>query len=295
VLSGGNKLIVGIPATAKKGSSVRLISSNGEITYTIDFIPNTEVTTVLWTGQAVADDWGNQPYILSDGGQELKDAGVVAGDIITFHIMPTDAAWKLQIVEGHWGPTYASICSIGNDTEGGKFTECDLDANRGNFSIEITQEMLDAAYSQQGWGGVFVMNGDNVVVDKVTTTHFNSLETTLWEGNEDLGQWSNQPYILSDGGAEFKDLGVKAGQIIRCYGERKTDQWQLQVLEGHWSNNDNPYGNWGYWDNSEIDANGCLAFELTQAMIDRAYQSDGWGGVFVVQGQFFILKKITIE
>ena len=126
-------------------------------------------------------------------------------------------------------------------------------------------------------------------------THYNSLETTLWEGSEDLGTWSNQPYILSDGGAEFKELGVKAGQTIRCYGTRLADNWQLQVLEGHWSNNDHPYGNWGSWSNEEFETNGCLAFTLTQEMIDRAYKSDGWGGVFVVQGQYFIITKITIE
>jgi hypothetical protein len=28
--------------------------------------------------------------------------------------------------------------------------------------------MLDAAYAVGGWGGVFVLNGDNVVVTKVT-------------------------------------------------------------------------------------------------------------------------------
>ena len=168
VLTNDNKLIIGIPAKAKKGSKVRLISSNGEITYTFDFIPNTEVTTVLWTGQAVADNWGNQPYVLSDGGQELKDAGVVPGDIISFHITPLDASWKVQFVEGHWGPTYASICSIGNDTEGGKFIEYDLEANKGYFNLEVTQEMLDAAYKAGGWGGVFVLNGDNVKCTKIT-------------------------------------------------------------------------------------------------------------------------------
>ena len=168
VLTNNNKLIIGIPAKAKKGSKVRLISSNGEITYTFDFIPNTEVTTVLWTGQAVADNWGNQPYVLSDGGQELKDAGVVPGDIISFHITPLDASWKVQFVEGHWGPTYASICSIGNDTEGGKFIEYDLEANKGYFNLEVTQEMLDAAYKAGGWGGVFVLNGDNVKCTKIT-------------------------------------------------------------------------------------------------------------------------------
>ena len=202
VVSGGNNLIVGIPLTAKKGSKVRLISSNGEITYTFDFIPNTEVTTVLWTGTADVDDWANQPYVLSDGGQELKDAGVEVGDIITFHLSPKSADWKIQFVEGHWGPTYASICSIGNDTEGGKFTEYDLEANKGNFSLEVTQEMLDAAYTQQWWGGVFVLNGDNLIVDKITTTHFNSLETTVWEGEAVADDWGGQPTFLTDGAPE---------------------------------------------------------------------------------------------
>ena len=32
----------------------------------------------------------------------------------------------------------------------------------------ITQEMLDAAYIQQWWGGVFVLNGDNVKCTKIT-------------------------------------------------------------------------------------------------------------------------------
>ena len=46
----------------------------------------------------------------------------------------------------------------------------------------MTQEMLDAAFTQQWWGGVFVLNGDNVVVDRITTTHYESLETTVWQG-----------------------------------------------------------------------------------------------------------------
>ena len=48
LVKNNTELIIGVPDNAKKGSKVRLISSNGEITYTIDFIPNTEVTTVLW-------------------------------------------------------------------------------------------------------------------------------------------------------------------------------------------------------------------------------------------------------
>ena len=298
VVSGGNNLIVGIPLTAKKGSSVRLISSNGEITYTFDFIPNTEVTTVLWTGTADVDDWANQPYVLSDGGQELKDAGVEVGDIITFHLSPKSADWKIQFVEGHWGPTYASICSIGNDTESGKFTEYDLEANKGNFSLEVTQEMLDAAYKVGGWGGVFVLNGDNLIVDKITTTHFNSLETTLWEGEAVADDWGGQPYILSDGGTELLAAGMKVGSIIRCYLKlvEGATTWNCQIVDGHWSPNtafDGCDFNSDNWDLSEH--NGAIEFTVTDYIYEHITTSGGWGGSFLLNGDNVICTKVTIE
>lgn len=127
-----------------------------------------EVT--LWEGEALVDDWHDdyKPFMLSDAGQELKDAGAEAGQVVYFYLTPTESDWKLQIIEGHWGPTYASICAVGSDTEGGKFVEVDLAASGGKYGITLTQEMLDAAYTQQWWGGVFVMNGDNIKVTKIT-------------------------------------------------------------------------------------------------------------------------------
>lgn len=135
-----------------------------EITLTTEI--SQEVT--LWEGELVADDWANQPYALSDAGVELMNAGAQAGQILNFYIEPLAADWKLEIVEGHWGPTYCSFCSIGSDTEGGKFTEYDLDANGGKYKLTLTQAMLDAAFTQQWWGGTFVLNGDNVKVTKIT-------------------------------------------------------------------------------------------------------------------------------
>lgn len=302
VLTNNSQLIIGIPAKAKKGAKVRLISSNGEITYTIDFKPNTEVTTVLWTGQAVADDWGNQPYVLSDAGQELKDAGVVAGDIISFHITPLEDAWKIQFVEGHWGPTYASICSIGNDTEGGKFTEYDLDANKGYFNLVVTQEMLDVAFTQQWWGGVFVLNGDNVVVDRITTTHYESVEETIWEGEAIADDWGNQPYLLSDAGAELAAVEAKAGQTVYFYFTPLEEAWKVQIVEGHWGptyasicsfGNDTEGGKFTEYD---LAGNGGkYALKLTQEMLDAAFTQQWWGGSFLLNGDNIKCTKITIE
>ncbi len=135
-----------------------------EITLTTEI--SQEVT--LWEGELVADDWTNQPYALSDAGVELQNAGATAGQVVNFYLEPIEPAWKLEIVEGHWGPTYCSYCSVGNDTEGGKFTEYDLAANGGKLKVTLTQAMLDAAFVQQWWGGTFVLNGDNVKCTKIT-------------------------------------------------------------------------------------------------------------------------------
>ena len=123
----------------------------------------------LWEGELIADDWGNQPNVLSDAGVELAAAGAQPGQIVYFYFEQIGAdPWKVEIVEGHWGPTYKSICAVGADTEGGKFTEYDLDANGGKFGLTLTQEILDAALTQQWWGGTFILNGDNTKCTKVT-------------------------------------------------------------------------------------------------------------------------------
>ena len=122
---------------------------------------------VLWEGEAIADDWGNQPTILSDAGLELVDAGATVGQTLYFYFEPLEEAWQVKIVEGHWGPTYAAICSEGNDN-GGEFTVYDLAGNDGKFGLELTQEILDAALTQQYWGGAFLLNGDNIKCTKVT-------------------------------------------------------------------------------------------------------------------------------
>lgn len=122
---------------------------------------------VLWEGEAIADDWGNQPTLLTDAGPELVEAGATAGQTLYFYFEPLEDAWQVKIVEGHWGPTYAAICSEGNDNNG-EFTPYDLAGNDGKFALELTQEILDAALTQQWWGGVFLLNGDNIKCTKLT-------------------------------------------------------------------------------------------------------------------------------
>ena len=160
---------------AKKGDSenqknVGIIIQGSDLIFTkIEILQEISQEVTLWEGELIADDWGNQPNVLSDAGVELAAAGAQPGQIVYFYFEQIGAdPWKVEIVEGHWGPTYKSICAVGSDTEGGKFTECDLDANGGKFGLTLTQEILDAAFTQQWWGGTFILNGDNTKCTKVT-------------------------------------------------------------------------------------------------------------------------------
>jgi len=162
---------------AKKGDygdenimNVGMLIQGSDLIFTkIEILQEISQEVDLWEGELIADDRANQPYALSDAGVELKNAGAQPGQIVYFYIEQIGAdPWKLEIVEGHWGPTYCSYCAVGADTEGGKFTEYDLAASGGKLGVTLTQEMLDAAYTQQWWGGTFVLNGDNAKVTKIT-------------------------------------------------------------------------------------------------------------------------------
>lgn len=133
----------------------------------VELIGEISQEVTLWEGEAIVDDWGNQPYVLGDGAPEFTANGVEAGMEIRFYTTPLESAWKIQIVEGHWGPTFLSVCSVGNDTENGKFTEYDLEAHGGYIAFKLTDEILAAVKTVGGWGGTFVLNGDNCKVTRI--------------------------------------------------------------------------------------------------------------------------------
>lgn len=126
-------------------------------------------------------------------------------------------------------------------------------------------------------------------------------EVTFWEGNKSaMDGWVNIEGIGSDAGAELKAIDPSPGYILRIYADFAAG-WQMKFLEGHWG----PL----YWGGADpdaanpgdglpaydLDANGgCVKVEITQAMLDAAYTQQWWGGTFIIQGQKFVLKKITV-
>ena len=125
----------------------------------------------------------------------------------------------------------------------------------------------------------------------------NPAEITLWEGSEATGSWANNIGVLSDAGAELVAVGAKVGDIMRFYATPNADSWQYKVIEGHWGDNDNPYGLAAAWDAASFDTDGdsvILKFALTETILTRATTQQWWGNVFIVQGENVTLTKITI-
>ncbi len=300
VLSGGNQLIVGIPGNAKKGSKVRLISSNGEITYTIDFIPNTEVTTVLWTGAVDLGSWSfNWEMGKGTNGDNnpnmFKDMDLQEGDVIRVYVTPYNDWWNVKFYDGHWAAQDEAGVAAG--------LEAGPEINPGNYNLEehggcieftATAKMVEQLTTLTDWGYCWIVNGEGAVITKIAVTHYTSLETVIWQGSAVADDWGNQPTFFSDGGAELLEAGMKVGSVIRCYLSPTADSWNCQVYDGHWHGQfagcDFNQDNWNL-----AEHNGAIEFTVTEAIYAEMTTTGGWGGAFLLNGDNVICTKITIE
>ena len=111
----------------------------------------------IWEGNEDLSG-GLQPYIGSDAGAEFKEVDAAAGNVVRFYIEPTDPEWYFEVFEGHWGPQYGKWTGENTDLVVGQ---------QGAVALTLTQAMIDTAYQQQWWGGIFVVQG-KVKLTKVT-------------------------------------------------------------------------------------------------------------------------------
>ncbi len=302
MVKGGTQLIIAISDKAKKGSKVRLISSNGEITYTIDFIPNTEVTTVLWTGAADLDGWSwnweigkgakgdNNPTMFAD--MDLQE-----GDIIRVYLTNYNDLWQVQFFDGHWGKQ-AEIGTATGLNNGNNINSniWNLAEHNGCIEIPVTATLKEQLTTITDWGTCWILQGEGVVVTKIAVTHYVSLETVVWTGEAVADNWGGQPMILSDGGTELLAAGMKVGSTIRVYITATDAAWNCQIVDGHWSPNtafDGCDFNNGNWDLSEHK--GALEFTVTDFIFEHITTTGGWGGSFLLNGDNVVCTKVTIE
>ena len=305
VLTEGNKLIVGLPETCGAGTKIRLISSNGEITYTLDVTPNTEVNTVIWTGAVDLNAWGIN-WQFGDGTQSAgEDAlaftkiALAEGDVIHLYATAYNDWWQIQFFNGHWEKQTSIGDTFGN---GNNVNSGIASLESGCLDITVTATMLNELTTYNDWGYCWIMQGEGVVITKISVTHYNSLEQNISDclvRQDDQTQNISLPLnitwddngrfrILIDKDPAIKDMKLKADKSVMYFYTSGTGQ--LQINNGNW-------GSWttiADWENADEKK---MELVLTQDMIDwlKGTQTDGWSSTgMIIQGDGMTLKKVTI-
>lgn len=305
VLANGSQLIIGLPDTAGANTAIRLISSNGEITYTVNVTPQTEVNTVIWEGMVDLGSWsinwqfGDNTQSTGESATAFADIDLAVGDVIHLYATAYNDWWQIQFFNGHWeGQT-----SIGETFGNGNNVNSDIASLAGGcLDITVTETMLYELTTYTDWGYCWIIQGEGVIITKISVTHYNSLEQDLancivkqddqtalmpfpiamsWD---DSGRFR----ILIDGTPSIKDMNLKAGSSTIYFYVSGTGQ--LQINDGNWSS----FTTLSDWEDSSAKA---MELVLTSDMIAwlKGETSDGWSSTgLIVQGDGFTLSKVTI-
>lgn len=266
----GEKLYINLPSSCGAATKVKLISSNGEITYTYDVTPATHVENVIYNEIFNLGNW-------DAGGLRLnKDAfrDIPAGAILVFHLT-TEADAQIQLNDANWG----------------QFAMIDVPAGATRVEYELTAENLNQILTtEDGWSETaIVVNGHTAVINKVAVEYEQSLETPIWEGNWESGNWGgNQD--LAWGGYDW--AAAKVGSIVRLYvtptvADPASDWWCVAVRHGNgWEQLPAPVPDqWGQ------PVSGVVEFTLDEAVKQDLVDNGG----LVITGADYVLTKVTIE
>lgn len=272
-------LYITIPRLAKAGTVLKLISSNGAVEYVIDCIPATITNTVLWTGEFNIGNWGGMSD-LAWGGYDWSSIDLSVGaQSLVFDVTLNDWGenwWQMQLRHGQdWGQLPEAV-------------HVEFTAGQAQVIVPLTQANLDDLIANGG----LVVTGKEFTLTKITLRTEISLETLVWEGNQDLGSYDVN-YELKPNDM-FVAAGIKAGQTLRFYITPKLDYWSIQVFDGHWGKL--LHADLGNQPSSETSSlvNGAIELKVTDEMVTAFTTLIDWGYAAILQGNC-ILTKITLE
>ena len=286
-----NTLTFTVPEEMTDGDVV--LTQNNYITATVT-VEMRKLEGVIWMGKENLSGWSNWGVFSWSGDiwNKFQQAINAAGQLtLHFKVTGDNAVFNLRM--GDWSTPFSDISIPYGDDGNIRPSQDDTD-----IIINLTAEEQQAMFGDGGKG--VVIWGDGIQLQYIKFIAAGA-ERVLWEGNVDTNSgWTNIEGIGSDEGIELKAIDPQPGAILRIYADFSAG-WQMKLLEGHWG----PL----YWGGADpdaaapddgmpaydLDANGgCVKVTITQAMLDAAYTKQWWGGTFIIQGQNFVLKKLTV-
>lgn len=273
-------LTISIPTNAKKKSTLKLVSSNGEIEYDITVIPAGSITRTLMNGPLNLAGWGanTQGLIAQDALDNIPDGASV---VLKIKYTPTADNVQLKGQDGSWG-------NIDLDNGEAKEHVYQLDANAKEFTLPLSSTVIAALKAKStNWGGLIIFNGTGAIINKIEAEITIPQEKTIWSGTSSIVSWSGDQ-SLAWGGYDWST--VKPGTIMRIYYSKVTaGTWgcvSLRHGQG-WGNLPEPIpGQYDFPDDA-----GKYEVTLTENVIKDLVDNGG----LVITGDNFTFTKITLE
>lgn len=270
-----------IPQLANANSKVKLISSNGEITYSIAFVPATDVEIVIFNTLTDLGNWSD-PRVYIPASEFERD--IPADAKMKIYFAQKEAWGQVQINDGNWsnsGIVFPELggATLSTDNAGGKDVK--------EISLTLTPELVQRFRDNNG----IIMQGSDWIISKISITYKISLETTVWIGDVDLGSWSINYEVKPP--SIFLDAGVKAGMKLRIYTDSYGAEPKIQLFNGHW---ERIFGDISIdATNSAVWSGNVITLPIDAGIAANLKEYIDWGYCLIVQGQDCKLKKITIE
>ncbi len=263
----GTSLLFLVPSNAAGATDLTLVSSNGEITYSINVIGSGPVETVIMNETRDLGSWAGE----GDGGAfrlyKSSFQGVPAGSILKFYFTASSYN-QLQLNDANW--SQQAIVEI-------------TDPTQTSYEMELTQELLDHILTtEDGWSETaLIVQGEGLVISQVSVLTFSEGAggETIWEGEEVLGNWESNIQLPA---SSFSNAQV--GSILSVSVkdlDASSDYWQVALKNSS-------------WEDIEIKnlAQGDSGVEFA---VDEAVLGDMQSSGVIIQGAFATVTKIELK
>lgn len=155
----GNNLLFNVPTTTGSNSTVKLISSNGEIEYTFPFVSGVAEETVIWTGNFDLGNWANGMQDLAWGGYDFSALQAGNTIIVYFTQDATASSWQLKLGRGS---DWSTLPDFQEYAGGGDAT--DLTAGATSFSYQLGANDVNEILTNNG----LIFQGANVTLTQIS-------------------------------------------------------------------------------------------------------------------------------
>jgi hypothetical protein len=258
----GSTLYVSVPGNASGAAELKLISSDGNASYTINIIGTGPVETVISTDVVDLGSWANTLLI------PATNVAVRPGTRVKIYYTSTAANPQFKIMTGNWAaqtiddPNYDAQWSVVGVSETGSISS--------SWSFVLDETILAAFASDGG----MLISGQNIIISKVSVVSGGTSEV-LWEGSTATGSWSGNVTLNA---SAFASAAAGNRIIVTCADVEGGAQWGIR--DGNWSNIVEYADIFGYRYEYTIDAAGLAALQAT-------------GGIFT--GHDYTIIKIELK